>query len=138
MCSTVVSKSPRSICCLRIAQDVTATPTERLKAASEAARFLLPKKPGPKKSRRGKFPPDEYGFSVDPNLARELRDAKLQLALFAAFQQKAHSLGRRAESEQASSSDKRDPGIAAMSVPLQIQIDVQLSRFSNCETKLTA
>ena len=65
---------------LRIAQDATATPVERLKAASEAARFLLPKKPGPKKSRRGKFPPDEYGFSVDPNLARELRDAKLQLA----------------------------------------------------------
>jgi len=50
---------------LRIAQDATATPVERLKAASEAARFLLPKKPGPKKSRRGKFPPDEYGFSVD-------------------------------------------------------------------------
>jgi hypothetical protein len=64
---------------LRIAQDATATPAERLKAASEAARFLLPKKPGPKKLRRGKFPPDEYGFSVDPNLARELRDAKLQL-----------------------------------------------------------
>ena len=61
-------------------QDATATPAERLKAASEAARFLLPKKPGPKKSRRGKFPPDEYGFSVDLNLARELRDAKLQLA----------------------------------------------------------
>jgi hypothetical protein len=64
---------------LRMAQDATATPAERLKAASEAARFLLPKKPGPKKSRRGKFPPDEYGFSVDPNLARELRDNKLQL-----------------------------------------------------------
>ena len=64
---------------LRMVQDAAATPTERLKAASEAARFLLPKEPGPKKSRRGKFPPDEYGFSVDPNLARELRDAKLQL-----------------------------------------------------------
>ena len=65
---------------LRIAQDATATPAERRKAASEAARCFLPKKPGPKKSRRGKFLPDEYGFSVDPNLARELRDAKLQLA----------------------------------------------------------
>jgi hypothetical protein len=64
---------------LRMAQDATATPTERRKAAAEAARFLLPKNPVPKKSRRGKFPPDEYGFSVDPNLARELRDAKLQL-----------------------------------------------------------
>jgi hypothetical protein len=107
---------------LRMVQDAAATPTERLKAASEAARFLLPKEPGPKKSRRGKFPPDEYGFSVDPNLARELRDAKLQLDC---FQQKAYSLRRRAESEQASSPDKRDPGIAAMSVPFQIQIDVQ-------------
>jgi hypothetical protein len=65
---------------LRMAQDATAPPAERRKAASEAARFLLPKKPGPRKSRRGKFPPDECGFSVDPNLARELRDAKLQLA----------------------------------------------------------
>jgi hypothetical protein len=64
---------------LRMAQDATATPMERRKAAAEAARFLLPKKPVPKKARRGKFPPDEYGFSVDPNLARELRDAKLQL-----------------------------------------------------------
>jgi uncharacterized protein (UPF0147 family) len=64
---------------LRIVQDATATPTERRKAAAEAARFLLPKNPEPKKLRRGKFPADEYGFSVDPNLARELRDAKLQL-----------------------------------------------------------
>jgi hypothetical protein len=30
--------------------------------------------------RRGKFPPDEYGFVVDPELARELRDCKLKLA----------------------------------------------------------
>ena len=51
-------------------------------------------------------------------------------SLFAAFQQKAHSLRRRAESEQASSSDKRDAGIAAMSVPLQIQIDVQRWRIA--------
>jgi hypothetical protein len=27
-----------------------------------------------------KFPPDEYGFVVDPELARELRDSKLKLA----------------------------------------------------------
>jgi hypothetical protein len=65
---------------LRMAQDATAPLEERRKAASEAARFLLPKKPGPRKSRRGKFPPDECGFSVDPILAKELRDAKLQLA----------------------------------------------------------
>jgi hypothetical protein len=30
--------------------------------------------------RRGKFPPDEYGFVVDPELATELRDSKLKLA----------------------------------------------------------
>jgi hypothetical protein len=65
---------------LCIAQDATAPLAERRKAASEAARFFLPKKPGPKKSRRGKFPPDACGFSIDPNSARELRDAKLQLA----------------------------------------------------------
>ena len=59
--------------------DATATPTERRKAAAEAAQFLLPKNPEPKKLRRRKFLADEYGFSVDPNLARELRDAKLQL-----------------------------------------------------------
>jgi hypothetical protein len=30
--------------------------------------------------RRGKFPPDEYGFVVDPELATELRDSQLKLA----------------------------------------------------------
>jgi hypothetical protein len=63
----------------RMVQDATAPPAERRKAALEAARFFLPEKPG-STSRRGKFPPDECGFSVDPNLAKELRDAKLQLA----------------------------------------------------------
>ena len=29
---------------------------------------------------RGKSRPDEYGFSVDPRVAKELRDSKLQLA----------------------------------------------------------
>jgi hypothetical protein len=61
-------------------QDPIAPPAERRKAALEVARFLLPEKPGSTKSRRGKFPPDECGFSIDPNLAKELRDAKLQLA----------------------------------------------------------
>ena len=41
-------------------------------------------------------------------------DAKLQLACLPLSSEKAHSLRRRAESGQASSSDKRDPGIAAM------------------------
>src|SRR5262249_48853925 len=65
---------------LRIAQNKTATPAERRKAALEVTQHFLPKKIGPKKARRPKFPPDEYGFSVDPNLARELRDIKLKLA----------------------------------------------------------
>ena len=57
---------------LRSAQDATATPAERPKAASEAAHYFLLKKIGPKKSQRPEFPPDDYGFSVDPSLAREL------------------------------------------------------------------
>ena len=63
-----------------IAQDATVTPAERRKAASQAALHLLPKYFGRKKSRRGKFPADEYGFAIDPKLARELRDLKLQLS----------------------------------------------------------
>ena len=63
---------------LNVAQDTTANPNHRRKAATEAAQHFLPNNPrGP---RRRKFPPDECGFSVDPELARELCDAKLKLA----------------------------------------------------------
>jgi hypothetical protein len=55
-------------------------PAERRKAASGAAEYFLPKKRNKKKSRRGKSRPDEYGFSVDPRVAKELRDSELQLA----------------------------------------------------------
>jgi hypothetical protein len=65
---------------LSVAQDATAMPAERRKAASGAAEYFLPKKRNKKKSRRGKSRPDEYGFSVDPRVAKELRDSKLQLA----------------------------------------------------------
>jgi hypothetical protein len=65
---------------LSIAQDTTARPAERRKAASEVAEYFLPRNPGGKKSPRGKMPPDEYGFIVDRALARELRDNKLWLA----------------------------------------------------------
>ena len=44
------------------------------------AQYFLPKKPTLKQSRRGKFAADQYGFVVDPDLARELRDTKLKLA----------------------------------------------------------
>jgi hypothetical protein len=46
----------------------------------ELAQYLLPKKPTKKKARCGKFLPDEYGFVVDPDLAKKLRDTKLELA----------------------------------------------------------
>ncbi len=63
-----------------IAQDSATRAAERRQAASELAHYFLPKNPTKKKSRCGNFPPDEYGFVVDPGLARELRDTKLELA----------------------------------------------------------
>jgi hypothetical protein len=63
---------------VRIAQDTGATPEERRKAASEVARHILPQKVGAKKSGRAKFVTDDCGFSVDPKIAKELRDAKLE------------------------------------------------------------
>jgi hypothetical protein len=62
---------------LSVVQDTHAGPEDRRKAASQVAQFFLPKNPrGP---RRRKFPADECGFSVDPQLARELRDTKLKI-----------------------------------------------------------
>jgi hypothetical protein len=65
---------------LSITQDHTAPPAERRRAALEVAEYYLPKNAHGRKPRRPKFPPDEYGFAVDPDLARELRDSKLELA----------------------------------------------------------
>jgi len=65
---------------LTIVQDDTVQPAERRRAALEVAECYLPKNPSGRKSRRPKFPPDEFGFAVDPALARELRDGKLELA----------------------------------------------------------
>jgi hypothetical protein len=65
---------------LSIAQDATALPAERRKAATEVAEYFLPRNSGGRKSRRGKIPPDECGFAVDQALARDLRDNKLWLA----------------------------------------------------------
>jgi hypothetical protein len=65
---------------LRITQDAAASPAERCKAASEVARYLLPKKNAPRRPRHHKFSPDECGFSVNPTWAKELRDAKWKLA----------------------------------------------------------
>ena len=63
-----------------VAQDIAANPADRRKAASQVAEFFLPKNARGKNLRRGKFPPDEYGFVVDPIQATELRDSKLKLA----------------------------------------------------------
>jgi hypothetical protein len=63
-----------------IAQDTAANAADRRKAASQIAEFFLPKEVRGKKPRRGKFPPDECGFIVDPELARELRDSKFKLS----------------------------------------------------------
>ena len=63
---------------LSIARDSTATEVERRKVALAIAEFLLPKKQGAKK--RGKFPTDELGFSVDPEWVREFRDISWALA----------------------------------------------------------
>jgi hypothetical protein len=62
-----------------VVQDTAASLADRRKAASKAAEFFLPKSARGKKSLRGTFPPDEHGFVVDPELARELRDSKLKL-----------------------------------------------------------
>jgi len=63
-----------------IAQDTAVNAADRRKAASQIAEFFLPKDARGKKPRRGKFPPDECGFVVDPELARELRDSKMKLS----------------------------------------------------------
>ncbi len=61
-----------------VVQDVTASPIERRKAAAEAAKLLLPKICG----RRGwqyNAVPDEYGFVIAPHIAKEYRDAAIEL-----------------------------------------------------------
>ena len=64
-----------------IARDTAARAADRRKAASQIAEFFLPKDTKGKKLRRSKFPPDEYGFVVDPELARELRDSQIEIGL---------------------------------------------------------
>jgi len=95
---------------LSIARDTAAKDADRRKAATQIAEFFLPKHTGEKKPRRGKFPPDEFGFAVDPELARELRDSKTKLSSLErerkrtphAFAQKARNLHARIEEIQRS------------------------------------
>lgn len=57
-----------------VIQDVTADPKGRRKAALKIAEFLLPKV-----AKKAKILPDEFGFTVYPNLAARYRDMQLEL-----------------------------------------------------------
>jgi hypothetical protein len=57
-----------------VVQDATANPEVRRKAALKIAEFLLPKA-----GKKPKVIPDEYGFSINPNLASAYRDIQLEL-----------------------------------------------------------
>ena len=57
-----------------VVQDATAHPEARRKAALKIAEFLLPKA-----GKKAKVIPDEYGFSINPNLASAYRDIQLEL-----------------------------------------------------------
>jgi hypothetical protein len=57
-----------------VVQDATEDPKARRKAALKIAEFLLPKV-----AKKAKISPDEYGFSVSPNLASAYRDIQLEL-----------------------------------------------------------
>jgi hypothetical protein len=57
-----------------VVQDATADPKVRRKAALKIAEFLLPKA-----GRKAKLIPDEYGFSISPNVASAYRDIQLEL-----------------------------------------------------------
>ncbi len=57
-----------------VVQDATANSKMRRKAAQKIAEFLLPKS-----AKKPKLTPDEYGFSMRPNLASAYRDMQLEL-----------------------------------------------------------
>jgi hypothetical protein len=57
-----------------VVQDATANPKTRRKAALKIAEFLLPKA-----GKKAKVIPDEYGFSINSNLASAYRDIQLEL-----------------------------------------------------------
>jgi hypothetical protein len=57
-----------------VVQDASANPEVRRKAALKIAEFLLPKA-----GKKPKVIPDEYGFSINPNLASAYRDIQLEL-----------------------------------------------------------
>ena len=95
------------------------TPAERRQAASELAQYFLPKRPTQKKSRRGNFASDQYGFVVDPDLARELRDSLLVGS--PATGEEAYAPRRFAKGHQAAGAYQSDPAIAAMPMSVKIR-----------------
>ena len=109
-----------------VAQDTAANAADRRKAASQIAEFFLPKNARGKKPRRGKFPPDEYGFVVDPELARELRDSKLKLACLK-LDKKRTPLRDCARGEESSGPNRGDPEIHS-NVPVLQDTAVSNSR----------
>jgi hypothetical protein len=64
-----------------VAQDTAANPADRRKAASQVAEFFLPKTARGKKPRRSKFPPDEYGFVVDPETSNGIARQQIEIGL---------------------------------------------------------
>jgi hypothetical protein len=72
---TIRDWSPQALGALfGVVQDATANPQVRTKAALKIADFLLPKV-----AKKPKVAPDEYGFSISPNLASAYRDIQLEL-----------------------------------------------------------
>jgi hypothetical protein len=59
-----------------IVQDVAADSKARRKAALKIAEFLLPKA-----GKKAKVLPDDYGFTVNPQLARKYRDIRRELRI---------------------------------------------------------
>ncbi len=57
-----------------VVQDATANPKARRKAALKIAEFLLPKA-----GKKAKVIADEYGFSINPNLASAYREIQREL-----------------------------------------------------------
>jgi hypothetical protein len=57
-----------------VVQDGTANPKARSKAALKIAEFLLPKA-----GKKAKVIPDEYGLSINPNLASAYREIQREL-----------------------------------------------------------
>jgi len=84
---------------LGVVQDTTANPIARRKAALKIAEFLLPNRQEGKK-----MIPDEYGFSIGPNLASAYRDIQLELrALVNAPSHKIPAIAKRIKTLEARS-----------------------------------